>query len=484
MKLDLNGAGSVQRFFNRWHLVFITACLWSLVIPVKAEVTITPETLTIALTRDAETRTLLIQTNQTVGNLKVVTVDLNRADGAAIFSASRIQAKANQTDIKIAANDFVSIPIEFDATDLRQSGEYSGILLIRYDGGQQKIPVIVRVKDNGWLPFMGLLAGISLGIGISNYRKDGLARDEVRVQAGRIQHQMQADQALAKSFSSKINEHLTDVYSALETKRWEKARTAIDAAQAVWDKWRGRQADWLAQLDYQRSLTAEAEKIIEPNTPYQQSMKASLEDLEQQAADQASPQTLRQKLLNIQGQIDRYQEGKQDLETFDRLYAGAGLPDYREKDWQQELQRLRQDLNRLDPTDISIFQDWQTTLRDKQTELIEELQPITSKGSNDLPIGEQIVTTRQFEIIPMCKRKPSPRPFLFAQFRLWSFNWLYHAISLFLLAGAGFNQLYVNKPTFGANPFPDYFSLFAWGFGAEATRESIAKVLQDWKSSA
>jgi hypothetical protein len=44
--------------------------------------------------------------------------------------------------------------------------------------------------------------------------------------------------------------------------------------------------------------------------------------------------------------------------------------------------------------------------------------------------------------------------------------------------GSGFNQLYVENPTFGANPWKDYFALLAWGFGAEASRESIIKITQ------
>jgi hypothetical protein len=44
----------------------------------------------------------------------------------------------------------------------------------------------------------------------------------------------------------------------------------------------------------------------------------------------------------------------------------------------------------------------------------------------------------------------------------------------------GFNQLYVDQPVFGASPVKDYFSLLVWGFGAEATRGAVAKVVQGW----
>ncbi|MDF5726662.1 MAG: hypothetical protein PUP92_01145 [Rhizonema sp. PD38] len=64
---------------------------------------------------------------------------------------------------------------------------------------------------------------------------------------------------------------------------------------------------------------------------------------------------------------------------------------------------------------------------------------------------------------------------------MYWFNWLSYAIAVSLLAGAGFGQLYATQPMFGANGWSDYFTLLAWGFGAEATRDAITKVVRDWK---
>jgi len=60
------------------------------------------------------------------------------------------------------------------------------------------------------------------------------------------------------------------------------------------------------------------------------------------------------------------------------------------------------------------------------------------------------------------------------------FTWTSYAIALIFLAGSGFSQLYVDNPTFGANPWKDYFALLAWGFGAEATRDAVTKMVQGW----
>ncbi|NEP76589.1 MAG: hypothetical protein F6K29_34610 [Okeania sp. SIO2G5] len=50
--------------------------------------------------------------------------------------------------------------------------------------------------------------------------------------------------------------------------------------------------------------------------------------------------------------------------------------------------------------------------------------------------------------------------------------------SVIMLASVGFSSLYSDNPTFGANFFADYFSLVAWGFGAEATRDTVTKVVR------
>jgi hypothetical protein len=67
-----------------------------------------------------------------------------------------------------------------------------------------------------------------------------------------------------------------------------------------------------------------------------------------------------------------------------------------------------------------------------------------------------------------------------ANVRLKVFTVTSYIIAIVFLAGAGFSQLYVDKPTFGDNPWKDYFALMAWGFGAEATRDAVTKVVQGW----
>ncbi|MGC9468755.1 MAG: hypothetical protein ACP5HS_09195 [Anaerolineae bacterium] len=67
-----------------------------------------------------------------------------------------------------------------------------------------------------------------------------------------------------------------------------------------------------------------------------------------------------------------------------------------------------------------------------------------------------------------------------AQRRLRWFTWLTYGIAVVLLALAGFVELYGSRADFGAKGIVDYFTLLAWGFGAEATRSAISDMVQSW----
>jgi len=52
-------------------------------------------------------------------------------------------------------------------------------------------------------------------------------------------------------------------------------------------------------------------------------------------------------------------------------------------------------------------------------------------------------------------------------------------LSIVLLAGIGMLKLWADDATFG-DSFLDYFTLFIWGFGAKATKDSVLQVVKAW----
>jgi hypothetical protein len=64
------------------------------------------------------------------------------------------------------------------------------------------------------------------------------------------------------------------------------------------------------------------------------------------------------------------------------------------------------------------------------------------------------------------------------QRRIAFWTWSY-GIALLLLVITGLNTLYLDNPTFGAGRF-DYLGLFLWGFGSQATADSIGRLTSSW----
>ena len=261
-------------------------------------------------------RHLLVQTNQAIANLKILSLDLNRADGATVLPATAIRPILTATSVQ--PNQPLTVPVQFDLS-VAHSGEFSGVLLAIYSDGQLTVPVIVRVKDHWLWPLLVLLLGVGVGIGVSAYRTEGRNRDEIVVQVGRIRTQIKADPELAKSFLVKIDGYLIEVETALTNKRWEQAQQAVAQAQTVWDKWRKGREDWLALIKSLASLGNSLENLNNPDAPYVQTVRTQLENIERQVSDKESPQQLSEDLINLRQQLVRYLQGQAKVNQFDNL---------------------------------------------------------------------------------------------------------------------------------------------------------------------
>ena len=455
----------------------------------EPKVTVTPSSLTVVGTQclpfkfgcPPVKRNLLLRIDSAITNAQLFTLDLNRSDGATVLPATAIRPSLSPNSVQ--SNQPLTIPVQFDFSQT-QSGEYSGVLLLSHTDGELTIPVTVRVKDYWLLPLVVLVLGVALGMGVSAYRAEGMARDEILVQVGRLRTQMRADSQLAQSFQTKIAGYLVDVETALENKRWEAAQQAVAQAQTVWDKWRKGREDWLAQLKY-RDLLAERleDEVPNPDAFYMQVVRSQLENTVRETADKESPQQLRKSLEDLQQQINRYLQGQARLDQFNQLITEV-IPD-KEQFWKLKSQHFQQELDSLSPTDQEAFNNWKKQVETGIEDLLQALeQQTTTEAASTSPL---IIargldnTTPPHLLAPVPSARPLPDPVQAARQRLRWFNWLSYAIAVGLLAGAGFGQLYVAKPTFGANSWSDYFALFAWGFGAEVTRDAITKVVRDWK---
>ncbi|MCL2926753.1 MAG: hypothetical protein MGG37_01530 [Trichodesmium sp. MAG_R01] len=458
--------------------------------PVKAEpkVTITPSNLTVVGTKcpvffdcPVLKRRLVLQTNQAIANLQILSLDLDRTDGTTVLQGSAINPILSTTSVE--PNQPLTIPVEFNLNDAK-SGEFSGVLLAIHSDGQLVIPIIVRVKDHWLGAIFLLLLGVMVSIGMSAYRTDGRNRDEIVVLVSRIRTQMKADPELVESFQKKINRYLIDVETDLTNKRWDEAKQAVAKAQTTWDKWRKSREDWLALSKFESSLTDRL-KDLTPDAPYVQTIGSYLENIERQTADKENPEQLRKELNDLQQQLFSYLRGEAKLDKFDTLRNELTGSAQQEQELRELSQYLQQELNNLSPTELEAFPRWEQEI---DNELKQLDQAIKQQISNNEAQSNLSITSRGVSSTYPA-RLPNPVPDVQplqinpvgSARNLFLFQLLSYTIAIFLLAGAGFRQLYVTQPTFGANLWTDYFALLAWGFGAEATRDAVTKTIREWK---
>ena len=458
--------------------------------PVKAEpkVTITPSNLTVVGTKcpvffdcPVLKRRLVLQTNQAIANLQILSLDLDRTDGTTVLQGSAINPILSTTSVE--PNQPLTIPVEFNLNDAK-SGEFSGVLLAIHSDGQLVIPIIVRVKDHWLGAIFLLLLGVMVSIGMSAYRTDGRNRDEIVVLVSRIRTQMKADPELVKSFQVKINGYLIDVETDLTNKRWDEAKQAVGKAQTTWDKWRKSREDWLALSEFESSLI-DSLKNLTPDAPYVQTVGSYLENIKRQTADKENPEQLRKELNDLRQQLVRYLGGEAKLERFDNLRNELTGSAQQEQALRDISQYLQQELNNLSPTELEAFQRWEQEIDNELKQLDQAIkqQISNNEAQSNLSINSRGVSSTYPARLP--NPVPDVQPLQLnpvgSARNLFLFQLLSYTIAIFLLAGAGFRQLYVTQPTFGANLWTDYFALLAWGFGAEATRDAVTKTIREWK---
>lgn len=504
---------------------------------------VSPRQLTVAGMRDQrETRVLLIRADAPVSNLRIVPLDLSSSNGDKFLSADAIGVELPAATIP--AGGLLTVPVTFNLAGAR-SGQFSGELLITYGEQSLSVPVNVAVKDPPWFALAALVVGVGLGIGVSSYRAQGRPRDEVLVRLGQIRTQMKVDADLQEAgvpFYNRIDAHLVDVEVALEAQQWEKAQQAVLEAENLWVRWRRGRPDWLVQLEYYDTLNARLKELGDvfyvneikeaarsayramPTLDEPGLFRASLEPLARYVNDfialrerlavlaatktgRTAAQALQQRLyalspLNSAGfqslqaevetaigkaQIARIREKVNQLASL-----AANLPDTQAPEWQSKIAALQTRVAALSPNDADAYLAVEGEV-DAALEQVQSLVPSTS-GDEVLPRGAGDAAFGTPKGLPQMESWLSGPPTIYVQslpekvagarHRLSWFTWLTYAVAVVFLALAGFVELYGGRIDFGASGISDYFTLLVWGFGAEATRASIAEMVQGWRISA
>lgn len=476
----------------------------------QTTVRVTPDAVTVTGTRGQatpETRTLAVRATAPVTNLRIDAFDLYNSDRDRVFPKRLITLPSTLPQVNVAHLE--SLPVTFNLQEA-PSGEFRGDILVSYQGNELSVPVIIRVKDPWYLPFALLAFGVILGTTVSSYSRWGRTTDEITVSLESLRTQLERDQDIPPAFKSRITTHLVDAKLARDAKQLEAARQSITAARALWNQWFRQRTEWLETLNVGRSLEENLATLPPPDqTRYLQTIQRDLKQALTQVANFATPSELAQQINRLSRQQAFYRRVSHQLLTLQK-----NLEDFKAKPLEasdrEQLQvlnttatRLQQQLTILSPTDqpeqaelreiedgivqaIADFETFKSTVAD--TSLLGDLGEFKrgeGKSVNAEPPSNEpeaaIAPPPEIPAFPADENPvvkgisaliPNPTR------RLQLFSFAGYLTTIAFLAGTGFNQLYLERPTFGADGLRDYFALLAWGFGAEATRSAVTNALR------
>jgi hypothetical protein len=486
MKFNLNFVQlSILLFANLW----MPRCFadTARVAPTQSAIEATPNSLTLTGTRCfwgdcTQDHVLSIRTSEALAQLEVVPLPLTRENGQNIPSPLLPVAPVIP---QVSANRVLSIPLKFNPARL-SSGEYKGELLLTYQGGVQRIPVLIQVKDSWLPPLLVLLAGVILGVVVSAYREQGQPRDRVIVRIGQLRTQLLGDPELGKAiaFQEWIEDHLIDVEAALQRRQFVAGEAAIGEAEALWIKWRKGRADWLQLMAYQDQLTGQVTQLGSSRHFGQTAMRQLGDRIKNMPMN--SPEQLRDQLEAIAKQIYQYAQIMPKMTKLSHLVQS--LPEDQLPVNFSALQKRFSQLSLVNVTDVETLS---TRLEEALKQMVALEQEIdgaiailpeapVQRGMEKVGRGSEIFAM-PFAIAPAARPISLERQIQKANGRLRLFVGTSYAIAVIFLAGAGFVELYADKPKFGAAPWRDYFALLAWGFGAEAARDAVTKTVRNWQ---
>jgi hypothetical protein len=419
----------------------------------------------------------------TTGNiaqlLQITPSDLELANGS-----SRIPAQAitvTNPDTLLSANQTKTLEIQLEGDALHKSGEFKGNLLIQYDGNSQTLPLTIHVKSRARLPWIVLLAGAGLGTGLSLYRAVGLPKDELIVRVGKLRTQMRGETEVpAERFKAQVEGELIGVETALSNREWETAETHLQSAQTLWTRWLSGKSDWIAQIAYLDDLLKE----VNDSNAYQQAIKAELENIQRQLADRETPQALADHVRPVREQLEQYRRGDAWLEKLSDL--SARLKDPAQADfWNQTRARLEDELGALLPDKTDAFNAWLDKVKDAEKELSQAIAKQTTRTNTSTERAATDFFPRGLALgsMPEVGQQGRQNPSQASKRSLKTFQVVSQTAAIALIAWLGMAEIYERDATFGDQPISDYFGLFAWGFGAEVSRDAIVKALGDLKAA-
>ena len=425
---------------------------------INSDISFQPTALTINATRgESVYRNLFITTSQEtpIRKIKLFAIDLSSESNKNILTQKHITVLEKSSELTVYTP--ITLPIEINVSGIK-SGHYQGSIRLQYDTGYKNVPINLNIKDDYYFPLFILLLGVSIAFGLTYYKKYGKSQDELSIQIFKLTQKIKEKKfyeetgSLAIAFQTKINNFLIDTDEAFSNNDWKSARETLNNANLIWIKWiKGvkiwRELQKLIDTQYASIETLKPEGA----STYLNSIKHKIAISIKNCPDDTTTDVLRDILYNMSLQILKYQKlqenptNKELLESLDSLTI----------DDKEKIQALEKKINTK-------------TNSSTRTITVDSEQKDESSKSNHAKKSSMFnINSIDFDDI------------VHAHNNLFILKLITIALTIITIAGTGFNQFYLEKLTFGANMWSDYFNLFIWGFGSEATRTILVGTVKE-----
>lgn len=430
------------------------------------------------------TYTLTLRATQAVTGIVPVPADLFNENDQGVFPAAAIAAGVGSGELSPTSVVPLTVTLDLGAAP---AGSYSGKLWLTYDGGVADLPITARVR-HWWLPaFLTLLGAVVGGLLFNQYRDLYRPRDELIIKADAVARRTQGDPDLAPAFRRQIERQIATARSALQLGRVDQAQASIDTAELIWHRWVVNREAW---VDLSRGIASlRAALDSEPRLPVDSALYISLDQaLEQSERDLAlsdDPEATRATLKVVRSALSAYRTIRERIAALSALGLeaqplggeGAALP---ESPVLAELAAAEQELLALTVEGAADIQRIRARLDAGASTYAEALRAAeagvlgTSMEGAGYPSDAPLIPLPELGVTDADAVTDDPEADARrARARRRIFGLASLVLTLVGLLPLGFSELYLNKPSFGANPWADYPALVFWGLGIEFTRQTI-----------
>lgn len=457
-----------------------------------------PPSLTVAGTigDPPQERILFISAATPISNAEVLVSDFVRVDNAATIAGL---ITVSPLPARVEAGRPLTLTATVSFANAR-SGAYNGTIWLNYDAdgvpSSLQIPVTVTIKDPPGPPFVALIGGVAVAALISTYLGGGRQRDDLAVRIERLAARVTAASGLPDAVRRALRQRLNLAEAWVRTGKLAEAQQEYDEAEKLLTRWLGWLESWRAlqaQIDQARAML---QPDAQGRPAYAAGIQRRLDQIEGSTPTVEDLNDVQNRLNEVIERINGFLHLVTRHKNLQKILDATALTLAEKGPYQAQIDHLGRQIDVLLPDDQTALQEIDSAI----TSLNSDLKTLLPKGAPESallggrsgpaagPTAVMEEVARQIPRLAMhfpksvrdaaqqtaVARFPANLPW--AQIRLSGFRLAQFLILITLWGWTGYNELYIQNPTFGSDWLSNYFTLVAWGFTSEAARATFTNL--------